>query len=438
MLCGRIFLFDLVDLRLKAESHIEKDIKISLGKQGMDRYVKASFPPNYGIYNELETQTAVLRFNLNDEIIYLRGKGRDWPHPHEWLKRTMGNDWVYYSTGGYTGVFEAIGEYYLPNTPYPTNSLLGGQPFGLPAVDTMINSWYPLLQQLAAGLTDAPADIREFFRRALLSEPTALKKKAEAFFAVTGGRVTVLPPDARHVDYNVIPIHITEGCLYKCRFCRVKTSRPFREKSSDEIDCQISGLQKIYGGDLANYNAIFLGEHDALAADPGLILETIGRASKAFGFSTGHMKGGNVFFFGSVDSLLEAPRQLFVDLARQPANIFINIGLESADQETLDRLGKPVHVAQITEAFARMQEINSSFAGIEMTANFVMDADLPASHYSASLHLLRDGIAHSRPKGSVYFSPLKIGSPSRSQVMDFHRIKILSRLPTFLYIIQRL
>jgi adenine C2-methylase RlmN of 23S rRNA A2503 and tRNA A37 len=419
-------------------SSLGKDIRIALRRQDTDTFVKVSYPQQFGVYSEIETAEAGLRFNLNDEIVYLRGKGRDWPHPQEWLKRTVGNDWIYYSTGGYTGVFEAIGEYYLPNTPYPTNSLLGGQPFLLPAVSGMINSWYPLLQDLAGRVSETPTDIREFFSRALASDPATLQKKAEAFFAVTGGRVTVLPPDARHVDYNVIPIHITEGCLYKCRFCRVKTDRPFREKSNEEIDCQIEGLRKIYGKDLANYNSVFLGEHDALAARPGLIVETIEKASTAFGFSTSRMKGGNVFLFGSVDSLLEASRQFFADLARLPVNVYLNIGLESADQETLDRLGKPVRAAQVIEAFARMQEINTSFASIEMTANFVMDEDLPASHYSASLQLLRNGIAHSKPKGSVYFSPLKFDRPSRSQVMAFHRIKILSRLPTFLYIIQRL
>lgn len=429
---------DSVDLLLKAEDHIQRDMKISIGRRGMDRYVKVSYPPIYGIYNELETEKAVLRFNLNGEIVYLRGKGRDWPHPQEWLKRTMGNDWIYYSTGGYTGVFEAIGEYYLPNTPYPTNSLLGGQPFLLPAVSGMINSWYSLLQELATGVADASIDIRDFFAAALTNDPAILQKRAETFFAVTGGRATVLPPDARHVDYNVIPIHITEGCLYKCHFCRVKTNRPFREKNCEEIDCQIKELRKIYGRNLTNYNSIFLGEHDALAAHPALIIETIEKASVAFGFSTARMKGSNVFLFGSVDSLLKAPAQLFADLARLPVNVYLNIGLESADQETLDRLGKPVKVGQVIEAFARMQEINTSYANIEITANFVMDEDLRANHYHASLQLLRDGIAHTRPKGCIYFSPLKIGSPSRSQVMDFHRMKILSRLPTFLYIIQRL
>ena len=189
-----------------------------------------------GSFRRLRPADAVLRFNLNDEIIYRQGKGREWPHPQEWLKRTMGNDWIYYSTGGYTGVFEAIGEYYLPNTPYPTNSLLGGRPFLLPAVSSMIDSWPSLLREAADRLGAAPAGIRDFLTRALANDPESAAGKGRGLRQITGGRVTVLPPDARHVDYDVIPLAIAEGCLYKCRFCRVKSNRPFREKSRAEID----------------------------------------------------------------------------------------------------------------------------------------------------------------------------------------------------------
>ncbi len=415
-----------------------KDIRITLDKLGADQYAKVSYPQRYGVFSEIETTDAILRFNLNHEIVHLRGKGREWPHPQEWLKRTMGNDWIYYSTGGYTGVFEATGEYYLANTPYPTNSLLGGQPFLLPAVSEIVNGWYSLLREAAELVEAAPDSIRDFFTGVLENDPEILRKKAEALFKITDGRATVLPPDSRHVDYDVIPIHIAEGCLYKCRFCRVKTNRPFRPKSRGEIDLQIKGLQEWYGKNLINYNAIFLGEHDALCATPGLILENIEKAYTTFGFATGNMKGSSVFLFGSIASLLNAPQQLFADLARLPCSIYLNVGLESADQESLDLLGKPVTAGLVAQAFARIQEINARYANIEVTANFIMDENLPANHYPAFLQLVRDGLPRVKSKGCIYLSPLRIGQPSRSLVMEFHRLKVLSRLPTYLYIIQRL
>lgn len=420
------------------EIYQHKDIRIHLLKRGTDQYTKTSYPLRYGVFSELETKDAILQFNLNNEIVHAKGKGREWPHPQEWLKRTSGNDWIYYSTGGYTGVFEAIGEYYLPNTPYPTNSLLGGDPFSLPPVARVMGSWHIQLREAADRANNAPETIREFLAGALAKTPEILQKKAEALFAISGGRITVLPPDTRHVDYDVIPLTIAEGCLYKCRFCRVKTDRPFREKSQEEIDGQIEQLRGLYGENLTNYNSLFLGEHDALCARPGLILTTIEKACSAFGFFRSNIKGTNVFLFGSVDSLLNTPQQLFEDLTKLPCAFYINIGLESADQETLDRLGKPLTTEKITEAFVKIQQINDCSLNIEVTANFIMDEELPDNHYPAFLKLVRDGLTKVKPKGCIYLSPLQIGRPSRSILFEFNRLKVLSRLPTFLYIIQRL
>lgn len=419
-------------------SHCHGDTRIDCRCQGAAIHTKVSYPQQYGIYAEVETAEAVMRFNPGGEIVYLRGKGRDWPHPQEWLKRTVGDDWVYYSTGGYSGVVEAIGEYYLPNTTYPTNSLLGGHPFELAAVARLLESWPSLLAAAAARLMpQAPAAIREFLALAAGCDPSVLRQRAEQLFAIIGGRVTVLPPDARHVDYDLVPLHISDGCLYKCRFCRVKSERPYRDRTWSEVERQIEDLRRWFGPNTVNYNSLFLGEHDALAADPELIIAAIVRAREVLGLAGSVMAGGNVFLFGSVDSLLHAPPQLFAELDRLPCSVYINIGLESADQETLDKLGKPLAAARVVEAFHRMQEINGNFERIEMTANFVMD-EVAAGHIPAMLQLLCDGVPRRRPKGSIYLSPLRVGRPSRSLVMDFYRLKTLSRLPTFLYIIQRL
>ena len=64
---------------------------------------------------------------------------------------------------------------------------------------------------------------------------------------------------------------------------------------------------------------------------------------------------------------------------------YINIGLESADQETLDRIGKPITENQVQEAFWRSQDINDRYSSIEITANFIMDENLPDNHYKKIL-----------------------------------------------------
>ncbi len=148
-------------------------------------------------------------------------KNSTWRNLSEWLKRSIGNDWIYYSTGVYSAVFEAIGEYYLPNLIYQTNSLLRGKPFKEEPIDHIVRKWHKTLLQLPSR--DAPEDFWPWLKAIQQQTQKKLQKKAEKLFNITGSRVSVMPPDARHVDYNIIPLNISDGCLYKCRFCKTKT-----------------------------------------------------------------------------------------------------------------------------------------------------------------------------------------------------------------------
>jgi hypothetical protein len=421
---------------------------LTLEKKGSTVHTKMSYPVHCGLYSVLETDHHIFHFNLNNEIIRAKAKGDSWGHPHEWLKRTEGNDWVFYSTGGYTGVFEATGEYYLPNFRYPTNSILGGHPFRLQEIHSLADTWHQILMELLSKVkftlsADQPGKcshdkLLEFLTKTTANTPHYLENKARRLFDIIGGRISVLPPDARHVDYNLIPLTIAQGCLYKCRFCKVKNAARFAEKDEAEIRWQISSLKDHYGADLKNYNSLFLGEHDALLAKAELITCSIEEAYREFELSNAYPNGSNVFLFGSVTSLLEAPEKLFQDLAHLPSLIYINIGLESADQETLDKIGKPISARQVQQAFDRIQEINTRYSSIEITANFLMDDTLPKNHYPRILELIRDTQTFTKPKGTIYFSPLTFDQPSRARLFEFHRLKIQSKFPTYLYIIQRL
>ncbi len=420
-----------------------ENLKLSLNIKGSDHYTKISYPIRYGIYSEIETNDFILQFDLNHEIKRALGKGSKWPHPSEWLKRNMGNDWIYYSTGGYAGVFEATGEYYLPNFPYPTNSFISGKPFKEKSVASMVSSWYDLICKTENSLKGIDGKFGKFINHALENNrPEKLKEKSEKFFHTTEGRVTVLPPDARHVDYDIIPLTISRGCLYNCRFCRIKTGKPFTQKSRNEIKDEIHKLKAFYGKDIINYNSLFLGQHDALNADKELILFAADRAYEDFGFKNSFMKGANLFLFGSVDALINADQGanqgLFDALNISPWHTYINIGLESADQETLDYLGKPITTAKVEQGFQIIQKINDLYENIEISCNFIMDENLPEGHYPAFLKLARYSLPHFKPKGCVYMSHLGIRDFSRQLLFKFNKIKMLSRVPTFLYIIQRL
>ena len=207
-----------------------ENCKITRHKQGNRNYKKVSFPTHTGIFSVVETPQTIFHFNLNNEIIRARSKGRDWSHPHEWLKRTAGDDWIYYSTGGYTGVVEATGEYYLPNFRYPSNSLLGGRSFFRGEVSGLVESWYHQLEEISKQEEGYTADEKHLIESILVNNPDRLQQKASTLFEIIGGRISVLPPDGRHVDYNLIPLTISRGCLYKCAFCKVKNSSTFSQK----------------------------------------------------------------------------------------------------------------------------------------------------------------------------------------------------------------
>jgi hypothetical protein len=423
-------------------SYKTADICITLNCRGNTEYTKISYPVKYGIFHRLETRDLIMEFTPGHEIRHARGKPPAWPDPQEWLKRTMGNDWIYYSTGGYAGVFESIGEYYLPNLMYTTNSLLGGKPFEDPFIRQVSINWHPRLAATrldrAIARPDMPGPVREWAEKILAITPEHLATKAEDLFNISGERTTVLPPDARHSDYDVIPLTISDGCLYKCRFCKVKNKKKFTPRSKENIHGQLSALKALYGKDLVNYNSLFLGEHDALNASADTIVYAARTAYDTLDFSRSVMARPRLYLFGSVDALINAEDRLFKSLNTLPFHTFINIGLESADSATLEQIGKPITPEKVTQAFLRMQEINKTYDRIEMSGNFIMDETLPQGHNTAMMALVRDRLKFTQQKGSIYLSPLRFGRPSREILFDFYRLKTRSRLPMYLYIIQRL
>lgn len=438
------------------------DVVITLYKRGADHYTKTRHPLHFGVFHELRTPEATLHFNMNQEIVRAQGHFDDWPSELEWLKRTRGNDWVYYSTGGYAGTYETIGEnilsapisfriptpynevvkatgeYYLPNVTYPSNAVLGTNPFANGAVERLLADWPKIVADVLDTATDIPTSCRAFLQQVKKTGPDALQARADQFLRLAGGRVSVLPPDARHVDYNILPLTVADGCRYKCRFCSIKNRKVFAPRSEETIHGQLIALREFCGSDLVNTNAVFFGEHDALSASGDLLLNAGNAVRETLQLDTSYMNGWNLFLFGSVDGLLEATDSFFNGLNMLGARVYINIGFESADQETLDAIGKPLRESQVAEAFARMLDINARYTNLEITGNFLMDEQLPAGHYPSFLRLVRDGISAPKGKGTVYLSPLMNSAPSQKMLFTFNQLKTLSRLPTYLYLIQRL
>ncbi|MGD8992639.1 MAG: radical SAM protein [Desulfobacterales bacterium] len=412
---------------------------ITIDKHGADRFTKASYPVRYGRYGEIKTADYLFEFNLNGEIKTIRGLNGNWPHPAEWLKRTAANDWVFYSVGRYHRLFSFLGEYYLPCLSYPNNSPWAYNPFGDVNIQNALAAAYRLQEDLHPILAKGiPTGVKDYLGCVVKNDDRTLGRKTQKLHDILGTAVSVLPPDTRHVDYDVIPLMVADGCLYDCGFCYIKSRQRFQRRSQDNIDRQIRRLKHFYGDDLRNYNALFLGNHDALAAGREFIRHAATAAFEAFGFERAYLKNPTLFLFGSVDSLLNSGPRLLDTLNRTPFYTYINIGLESADAATLALIDKPLEREKIETAFQKMLDVNRHYLNIEVTANFLLGEHLPDAHRDALVDLIRSNLSRFYSKGAIYLSPLKT-SRNRSRLLaDFLEIKKKSRLPVYLYLIQRL
>jgi hypothetical protein len=419
------------------------NMRISLDKEGAKTYSKTSYPIRYGRYAEIDYDGYILQCNLNGEIKHITGTGPDWPHPAEWLKRTIGNDWVYYSTGSYyAGTVDLFGEFYMPCPAYFTNSIFREDPFRLDGVQEAMKKRDQLVVEagkLARGKKgcDPNADLQNFLDRLGRQSNRYLQQKADSLHRILQGRVSVLPPDCRHVDYDVMPVLLSHGCLYNCAFCLVKTGLNFESRSRENITQQLQGLREFFGADIENYNSVFLGQHDALASAPDDILFAAEKAYDLLGVNRSYMRNPRLFLFGSADSFLHTDDRFFTKLNRLPYYTYINLGLESFDPKTLEVLKKPVAADRTKSAFNRMLDINRQYEHIEITANFLLGEDLPASHATSLIHQLSKIKECSAGKGCVYISPLQGSQKKRELLNQFRDIKQKSAMETLLYLIQR-
>lgn len=421
-----------------------EDLRITLEWEGARQYRKVSYPVRYGLYSEIAAPGFMYQFNLNGEVKFLQGRRDGWPHPAEWLKRTPANDWLYYSAGEYGELYNLTGEFYLPCPSYPTNSLLGGDPFSHPAVRAALDSLGPLWKRLRdLASREAPPEGRAFFERASRADGACLQRRARRLHEILACRPSVLPPDARHADYDVLPVVVADGCVANCRFCRVKSGRAFRVRSRKDVLGQIEGIRDLFGEDLANYNSVFLADHDALRAGGDLLEMAALESYERLGLACSRMTGANLFLFASADTLACAQEGLFEKLDRLPYNTYINVGLESPDEATLRELGKPVPPDVVKAAFERMLDVNRRYSRIEVTANLVFGERLPPSHLPAVGELLSTVPGRTYVKGAAYLSPLVWGERpegrSRKRLLEeFRQVKFASRLPVYLYLILRL
>jgi adenine C2-methylase RlmN of 23S rRNA A2503 and tRNA A37 len=415
-----------------------KGLKITINKEGSPYYLKVSYPLYFGKFTEIETEDYIFRFDLNNRIKFIQGKKK---RIGEQFKLNCASDWIYYCAAGYKGVYSFLGEYYLPCFGYAKNPLFDIYDYDTKFLKNLFRVFLKLVKRLEHIIkSNTLNEINQIVKAIItVNGVQAIKKRAEEFNQITSGGVTVLPPDCRHVDYEVIPLNISSGCLYNCGFCSVKKGTKFKNRSITDILYDIKRLKRFYSADIANYNSLFLGEHDALNAESKIIIETAKAAYNKFGFQYSHMKNPTLFLFGSVSSLINAKDELFEALDSLPFYTYINIGMESADNATLKALQKPLLFQNIKEAFEKMLFLNQKYMNIEITANFVMGNMLSDRHYQSIIELSKSAGKSSYGKGAFYISPLeKSGTPSSYVQKKFLWLKNFCAMPTYIYLIQRL
>ncbi len=418
-----------------------EDTRFALWEKGLFSYKKVSYPVRYGWFHEIVTRRFTCQFNLNGEPRFFKLNSNDWPHPAEWLGRTLGNDWLYHATLGYSDTFSLTGEYYYPFLPYPSNNIFPGSPLGLPVVRDGIrmagNVYSVAASLLGQGLVYGDAERAAMARMARWS-PGRLRKRSQELRAILKATVPVLPPDTRHVAYDVIPVMVMEGCLFNCGFCQVKSGADFRVRTRHEIEEQLYRLRDFFGEDLLNYCSLFLGQHDGLAAGVETLCLTVDAAWHILDMKRSPFPRLNIFVFASARSFLSCSPGDFDRLNGLGCQVYINIGLESFDQPTLDYLKKPMGACEARDAFSRMIEVNRGYSNIEISGNVLIGPSLPDSHMDALEETVCDLLPSYYPKGGLYISPVQGETRKRWVIEGLHRLKNLRRIDSFLYLIRRL
>jgi hypothetical protein len=297
-----------------------------------------------------------------------------------------------------------------------------------------LGAWAQLYADLSSlGLMDMPSYLQKFLEKVLQNHEGTLLEKTRKFHKLIKGRLSVLPPDARHVDYQLIPLNLTKGCLYHCRFCAVKSDNSFAKVPEREIREQALGLRDFLGPDLSSYQGVFLGDHDGLAADQEVITRTNQLALETF-----YIKHPFFFMFGSVDSFLCKETSFWRNMDQLPVQTYINLGFESVDEHTLKLLGKPLSASQVKQGFAKMLAINKEYKNITVTGNFLLGEDLGEDHLSCLSAFLSAGRDKADKKTTIYFSPLTTSLNRPFLLEQFFELQKQIDYQSYIYLIQRL
>jgi len=157
--------------------------------------------------------------------------------------------------------------------------------------------------------------------------------------------------------YSLI-VQVTEGCAYnRCLFCPMYKGKTFRIHSPEEIASHLHDLHSVYGPEQSR---VFLADGDALVMETGAFLAAMAQVREVFPaarrFAT----------YGSVFSLADKTRDDLLKLKAAGLRT-IYLGIESGDEETLQRVGKFMAAPRMAEVCRRAVE-----AGLNLSVMVVV------------------------------------------------------------------
>ncbi len=118
---------------------------------------------------------------------------------------------------------------------------------------------------------DLPKSFQHIITKINAMDPLALQLSAKEFNNIYLP-ISILPPD----QYMSLVIQLTEGCNYnQCTFCNFYRDRPFKIKSTDELESHLNNVKTFFGNGINFRKSIFLADANALAVPQNRLVNSL-------------------------------------------------------------------------------------------------------------------------------------------------------------------
>lgn len=199
---------------------------------------------------------------------------------------------------------------------------------------------------------------------------------------------------------NII-LQATLGCSHnRCTYCSMYKSKRFTIRPIEEVEKEIEILSHVY----PSANKVFLGDGDALALPTEHLAKLLRLLKEAF------PRLSRVSLYATAQNFLEKSVDELKEL-RAGGLSLVYFGIESGNDELLDKIDKGVSSSQMIEALHRAHE-----AGIKVSSTVILGlGGLEHTHEH-----IRDTIKLINIAPMTYLSTLQLGLEEGS-AERFHR-----------------